>query len=395
VDRQFASSPARPQLMRAMNEQFMLERIRDAGRISRADLARTSGLSKNTVSLALSNLERAGLVRPSGVRTGVPGPAALLYEVHPEAGFVLGLDVGRRYLRGAVSDFSGTVRAKASVKAVAESASGRVAELVALAGSLCAQSGVAQGSISQTVLGSPGVYDRRRDVITLAPALPGWNKPSVLAELRKAFGDSLVIENDVDAAALAERAHGHGRDVDTFAFLSIGTGIGMGVVIDGKLHRGAHGIAGEIGYLSLDDEPGLGPADVLKPGAFEATASAAGIVRAARSAGMGGPLSAESVFAAAAKGDERAAKVVAAEARLVARAIGAVVSIVDPDLVVIGGGIGQATGFLDAVSREVRDVAPVVPELRVSVLGVDAVVDGCLAAGVELAWSHILSGILA
>jgi predicted NBD/HSP70 family sugar kinase len=386
---------ARPQLMRAMNEQFMLERIRDAGQISRADLSRTSGLSKNTVSLALSNLERAGLVRPSGLRTGQPGPAALLYEVHPEAGFVLGLDVGRRFLRGAICDFSGTVRAKASVKAVAESGPGRVAELVALAGSLCAQSGVSQANVSQTVLGSPGVYDRRLDAITLAPALPGWNKPSVLVELRKAFGDSLVIENDVDAAALAERAHGHGRDVDTFVFLSIGTGIGMGLVLDGKLHRGAHGIAGEIGYLSLDDGAGADPADARKRGAFEAAASAAGIVRAARAAGMSGPLTAESVFAAAAKGHGRAAKVVADEARLVARAMGAVVSIVDPDLIVLGGGIGQATGFLAAVESELRDFAPVVPGLRASVLGVDAVVDGCLAAGVERAWSRIISAIIA
>jgi predicted NBD/HSP70 family sugar kinase len=287
------------------------------------------------------------------------------------------------------------VRAAASVKAVAESGSGRVAELVTLAESLSAESGVPQGNITQTVLGSPGVYDRRRDVIALAPALPGWNKPSVLAELRKAFGDSLVIENDVDAAALAERAHGHGRDVDTFVFVSIGTGIGMGVVIDGKLHRGAHGIAGEIGYLSLDDGPGSDPDDARKRGAFEAAASAAGVVRAARAIGMRGPLTAESVFAAAAKGDERATKVVADEARLVARAIGAVVSIVDPDLIVVGGGIGQAAGFLEAVEREVHDLAPVVPELRVSALGVDSVVDGCLAAGVERAWTRITSAIIA
>jgi predicted NBD/HSP70 family sugar kinase len=118
---------------------------------------------------------------------------------------------------------------------------------------------VPQGNITQTVLGSPSVYDRRRDVITLAPALPGWNKPSVLAELRKAFGDSLVIENDVDAAALAERAYGHRRDVDTFVFVSIGTGIGMGLVLEGRLHRGAHGIAGEIGYLSSTTVPAPTP----------------------------------------------------------------------------------------------------------------------------------------
>src|SRR6266705_2904182 len=107
-------SAARPKLIRALNEQLLLDHIRRSGPCSRADLARSSGLSKPTVSLALANVERAGLVRRAGRRTGAPGPAAHLYEVRPEAGFVLGLDVGRRFLRGAVTDLTGIVRAKAT-----------------------------------------------------------------------------------------------------------------------------------------------------------------------------------------------------------------------------------------------------------------------------------------
>ena len=84
--------------------------------------------------------------------------------------------------------------------------------------------------------------------------------PSVLSELRERFGASLMLENDVDAAALAELAHGHGREVDTFAFVSIGTGVGMGLVLDGRLHRGAHGAAGEIGFMPFADGTGLGRA---------------------------------------------------------------------------------------------------------------------------------------
>src|SRR5271165_1379679 len=97
---------ARPQLMRAMNEQMLLQQVRAAGPISRADLARVSGLSKPTVAVALANLEHDGLVRVAGPRTGVRGPAALLYEVRPEAGYVLGLDVGREFLRGALADLT-------------------------------------------------------------------------------------------------------------------------------------------------------------------------------------------------------------------------------------------------------------------------------------------------
>jgi predicted NBD/HSP70 family sugar kinase/DNA-binding transcriptional ArsR family regulator len=382
-------APGRPQLIRAMNERLMLEHVRRARGISRADLARISSLSKNTVSLALAALERAGLVRATGVRAGLPGPAALLYEVHPDAAFVLGLDVGRNFLRGAICDFSGTVRARASIKARASSGAGRVAQLVELAEALCAEIGITRDDITQTVLGSPGIYDPRRDALALAGALPGWDKPRVLADLRRAFGASLMVENDVDAAALAERAHGHGRGVDSFVFVSVGTGIGMGLVLNGRLHRGSHRAAGEIGYLPLDGGESTDARDARKRGSFEAAASAAGIVRAARAAGLAGRVTARSVFDAADKGDKRAARVVAEEARLVARAICAIVTVIDPDLVVLGGGVGQAAGFLDRVGRELRTIAPVLPDLRVSALGVDAVVDGCLTAGADRVWDIV------
>ncbi len=98
---------ARPSLIRAMNEQLLLEHIRQRGPCSRAELARVSGLSKPTVSLALDNVERAGLVRIAGHRTGVPGRSARLYEIRPDAGLVLGLDIGHEYVRGAIADLSG------------------------------------------------------------------------------------------------------------------------------------------------------------------------------------------------------------------------------------------------------------------------------------------------
>jgi predicted NBD/HSP70 family sugar kinase len=104
---------------------------------------------------------------------------------------------------------------------------------------------------------------------------------------------------------------------------------------------------------------------------------------------MRGPVSARRVFMAAAKGDRRATAVVADEARLLARVLCTVVTIVDPELIVLGGGIGQAPGFADAVIGELRSLAPVVPEVRVSALGTEAVVDGGLAAAAELAWARL------
>ena len=372
-----ARQAARPQLLRAMNEQLLLAHIRDIGRCSRAELARVSGLSKPTVSMALTNLEKAGLVREAGQRTGVPGRSALLYEVRPEAGYVLGLHVGHRYLRGAVSDMTGDVLARSQSRAAGRGTSGRVDELASLADSICVEAGIDRTQVIQTVLGSPGRFDPRRNAITLAEGMAGWARPAAMAQLREAFGPDVVIENDVDAATLAERDHGAGTDAAAFAFVWVGTGIGMGLVIQGSLHRGAHGVAGEIGYMPLET------------GTLEAAGSAAAVVRAARQAGLRGPVSARRVFERAAAGDERAGAVVAAEARLIARTLSTVVTVVDPKLIVLGGGVGQAPGFAAAVATALADLGPIVPEVRVSALGHDAVVDGCLIAGSELAWQRL------
>jgi predicted NBD/HSP70 family sugar kinase len=390
---QLGGLAARPQLIRALNEQLLLSHIRQLGSCSPADLARISGLSKPTVSVALGNVERSGLVRAAGQRTGVPGRPATLYEIRPEAGFVLGLDVGHQYLRGALADMTGEIRTKLSARTRATSVRGRLAELVRLADTLSAEARLTRSDITQTVIGSPGVYDPRRDAIALTGGLAGWNRPAALAGLRAEFGPEVVMENDVDAAALAEQARGHGREFASFAFVWIGTGVGMGLVLDGRLHRGAHGVAGEIAYMPISDGQGADPEDARKRGVLEASGSAAAVVRAARRAGLRGPVSARRVFAAAAAGDARAAAVVAGEARLVAMAISAVVTVVDPELVVLGGGIGQAPGFATAVTAELRHLAPVMPEVRVSALGTDAVVDGCLAAGAELAWDRLTASL--
>lgn len=374
---------ARPRLMRTLNEQLLLERMRGNGPVSRSELAGVSGLSKPTVGLALASLERDALVQPAGRRAGNRGRSALLYEIRPDAGFVLGLDVGRRFVRGAVSDLGGAVRARGSRPARSSSGLARVRELGRLAEELLEEAGVNDNDrLLQTVVGSPGIVEPNGRALKLAPNLPGWERPAVLRDLRRLLGSETAIENDVDAAAVAERDHGHGRDVSTFAFVSVGTGIGMGLILEGKLHRGAHGAAGEIAFLPL-------AGDVL-----ESAASSAAVVRAARESGAR-PRSARSVFAAAASGDERAREIVAAEAAVVAHALTAIVAVVDPELIVLGGGIGRAPGFADEVARELARVTPVVPAVLPSALGEDAVVDGCLAVGSDQLWDRVLRSRLA
>jgi predicted NBD/HSP70 family sugar kinase len=269
-----------------------------------------------------------------------------------------------------------------------------VRELAALADELLRDTGLeANGTLLQTVVGSPGVVEPDGRALQLAPNLPGWERPGVLRDLRLLLGAETTIENDVDAAAVAERDHGHGRDVSTFAFVSVGTGIGMGLVLDGKLHRGAHGAAGEIAFLPLPNPP-LDPSEARRRGALESAASSAAVVRAARQAGTT-LRTARSVFAAAAAGDARARDVVAAEASVVAHALASIVAVVDPELIVLGGGIGRAPGFADEVGARLTRLSPVAPDVRPSALGDDAVVDGCLAVGGDQLWERVLSSRVA
>ncbi|HEY3609367.1 MAG TPA: ROK family protein, partial [Pseudonocardiaceae bacterium] len=283
-------------------------------------------------------------------------------------------------------DLTGAVVARETVRSRAAHGRRRVAELIGLADDLTGRAGIGRATVTQTVIGCPGVYDRHADTIRLTGGLTGWDQPGLPALLREAFGGSVMVENDVDAAALAEQAHGHGRHLSSFAFVTVGTGIGMGLVLDGHLHRGAHGVAGEIAFLPLAVDPILDEEEAQRRGSLEAAVSAAAVTRAARRAGMRGSISARRVFAAAARGDERAVQVVAAEAVVVAKAICAVVAVTDPELVVLGGGIGQAPGFAEAVTEALTALAPIVPAIRVSALGKDVVVDGCLAAGLDRAW---------
>jgi predicted NBD/HSP70 family sugar kinase len=373
-----------------MNEESIVNALRRSGPLMRADLTRVCGLSKPTVGLGLTNLERDGLVRPAGRRQGGRGPSAVLYEVNPGAGYVLAVDVGREFVRGALADLAGTVRARGHRSVHSATSRDLLSEVIGLAATLTEEAGLHREAVSDVVVGSPGVYDHRRDALFLAGGLPGWGHAKVVADLRRAFGPNMVLENDINLAALAERDHGHGRGVETFAFISVGTGIGMGLVLAGRLHKGVHGAAGEIGFLPLGGEGPVDPSDARRRGTLEAAASAAGVVRAAHRHGMSSRVSARQIFEAAAAGDQAAAAVVAEEVGLVARAVAAVCLVADPDLVVLGGGIGSAPRFAEAVAAELHVLVPTAPDLRVSAMGGEATVEGGLRLGLDRAWRRVL-----
>jgi predicted NBD/HSP70 family sugar kinase len=376
--------PGRPRLLRAMNERAVLERLRRAGPASRTELATATGLSKPTVGQALANLERAGLVRAAGQRTGERGRSALLYELDPTAAHVVGIDVGRAWVRVAVADLAGRVVARRDERSRARSAATLVQGVHDLAHRVVGEAGVPWGDVAHTVVGSPGVLDPASGRLRYAPNLPGWSRPGLVDDLRAALTPSLAVDNDTNLAALGERAYGRGRGVADFVYLSIGTGIGMGIVVDGELYRGARGAAGEVGFLPLADG-GLGAsAPRARGGALEEAAAAGGLVRTARQMGMRGALTAERVFNAAKAGEATALATVEREAERLAVVVAAVAAIVDPHLIVLGGGIGaNADVLLPLLESEVERLTPLSPPIVLSELGRDAIVLGAIATALD------------
>jgi predicted NBD/HSP70 family sugar kinase len=375
-----AVAEGRPNQLRALNERRVLETVMREGAISRAQLARVTGLSKPTVSLALARLEQAGLLLEVGRTAGGRGATALLYDLDPSSGHVLAIDVGRRWLRVVLADLAGRTLARRNERTRAQGAQALPRQLGTIARELVGAAGLTMADLTVATLGSPGVVPPTGDHVQLAPSLPVLQRPGVVERLRDELGGvELSIENDVNLAALAELASGHGKRNEDFVYVSVGTGVGMGLVLGGELRRGSTGTAGEIGFLPV---PGGAPGtSSRRRGSFESQVATDALVRSARERGLA-VRTAEQVVAAARRGDPTALATIEHEGELLGLGIAAVTAVLDPGLVVLGGGLGLGAGdlLLEPVRATLRRVAPAAPEVVISALNEDAVLRGALAA---------------
>ncbi|HEV7647332.1 MAG TPA: ROK family protein, partial [Actinophytocola sp.] len=234
-----------PASMRELNQRTVLERLRGGGSATRPRIAADTGLSKPTVGQALLDLEQHGLVRTAGRTIAGPGRSAVVYEVNPAAGHVLGIDIGRGLIRAAVADLTGAVVARLDEPNKAGSAGTLLRIVRDCAENAVAEAGLRLPDLVSAVVGTPGVPDPGSGTLRRAPNLPGWERRGLLNELHSVLGNDLgadlIVENDANLAAIGEHEAGAARGVDVFACLTVGTGIGMGIVVDGRLFRGAYG----------------------------------------------------------------------------------------------------------------------------------------------------------
>ncbi len=387
--------PGTPSLLRELNDRSALELLLTGGPMTRAQLGTHTGLSKVTASQLLSRLEERGIVAVAGELAGGRGPNAALYAVVPSTAYVAGLHVEHDEISAGVADITGTVVSRISVNpSTAEDPVNLVRGAVLAA---CAEAGVPPESLRAFVIGTPGVLDPRTGDPRLAVNLPAWHE-GVLAALRTDLDRPVTLENDVNLAAMAERAVGAAAGADDFVLVWLGVGLGLATMLGGRLHRGAGGAAGEIGYLPVPGVPL--PQDVTHPatGAFQRLVGAQALVPLAAEYGFRESTAARAVATAVqavARGERPGAAFLAELAGRVATGVAAVSVVLDPGLVVLGGDVGLAGGaeLASRVADEVGRISPARPTVVPTAVDGAPVLRGAILAAVDQARTELLASI--
>jgi len=302
----------------------------------------------------------------------------------PSAGdHVIGIDLGGSYVRAVLCDLDAREVSRATEPTPVTDAATVIATIAGLAQAVAEHGDIDFGRVAAVGVGVPAVADPGDGSLRLAPNLPSFGDRDVVAALRQQLGRPVALANDVNMATLAEHRRGLAVGIADFVFIAVGTGVGMGLVSGGRLQYGATGAAGEIGTLPV----GLDP---TRPGSghlvLEEIAGGAGLARryAQRTGTDVAGAGALDLYAAAAGGDADALALVDEQAVALALAVATVQSVLDPALVVFGGGLGSRADVVERVRDRLRDLSSHPLPLEASALGERAGLVGAAALAVEL-----------
>ncbi|MEU9480077.1 ROK family transcriptional regulator [Streptomyces sp. NPDC048191] len=425
--------PASPSTARAINDRLALGLLQQEGPLTAGQLKQLTGLSRPTVADLVERLTSAGLITVVG-ESGEQrrGPNARLYGIVADQAHLAALDVRTGGVFVLVSDLVGRVLAEASVPIGGETGTGPAVEQAVAAVERTVKEAGAVGRLHTVGIGAPGLIDPSTGDLRDSGGLPEWHRSLAAALQERLPGARVTVENETNLAALAEQREGAARDRDTFVLLWLGHGVGAAVVLDGTLRRGASGGTGEIGFLPVPGTASL-PSARDCDGGFHSLAGAAAISSLAAECGlpvpapMDGPGAAVVIREAVAEltedkavhpgadrpagpgavhpgaepfvGSGGAGAVRSAERflhRLADRiAVGAasVVAVLDPGCVVLGGEAGQAGGPVLAglVEERLRQMSPLLTEVRASTLGGAAVLRGALLTARDRAQDELFA----
>jgi predicted NBD/HSP70 family sugar kinase len=372
--------------LREANRLRVVDALRHEGSASRTDLVRITGLSRTTITTLVGDLQERGLVveqednadRPE--RPGRGRPPVLL-RLAPSAGAALGVDFGHRHLRVAIADLSSTVLAErridVDVDAAAATALDAAAELVE---EVLREAGVDRAQVVGAGMGLPGPIDRRTGTVGSSVILPGWAGLKAAEELSRRIDFHVEVDNDANLGALAECSLGAGRGMQDVVYVKVSSGIGAGLVLGGRVHHGATGIAGEIGHVQVRADGAV--CRCGNRGCLETVASGPALLSVLRPA-HGEQLTIGGMLELAAAGDLGTQRVINDAGRSIGHALGDLCNSLNPSAIVVGGDVSAAgtpllDGIREAVDRYAQPGAADAVTVTRGVLGERAEVLGAL-----------------
>jgi predicted NBD/HSP70 family sugar kinase len=354
----------------------VLEALANDAPVSRADLAETTGLSAATVGRTVDRLRRIGVIREHALEASGVGRPPRVLELDRRAASVAAIDAGGRTLRATIADLGGNLRRRVA-RPVRDpnSGNGLVDDIVALVTELA--DGEAPDSIRAVVAGVSGIVDHGSGRVLLSPDLPGLDGLDLANALQERLGLPASVDNDDLLAAIGEATIGAATGCRDVVFLSLGYGLGAGLIVDGRPLRGSSNAAGAIAFLS--------------PGRLEDRASGRAIptryrMAAGREADAAPADDARAVFDLAVRGNAVAADVVGAVITDLGDLVVDVAALLDPEVIVLGGGLTDAGAALfEPLSRRLAAAVPYPPRLLPSALEDAAVLHGAVSLGLALA----------
>jgi predicted NBD/HSP70 family sugar kinase len=362
--------------MLEVNASAILAQLRSARRASVSAIAKQAGLSRQAVTRSLAVLESMGLVEISGPdRTAAPaGRPPQIVRFRAEAGYVVGVDLKPQHVRIVVADLLGDLRSESTNPLTRRSLAGSLTAAVTEA---LDRAGIGAADGWHVSAAAPGIVDPGTGHVTLSPSMPEIVGDAIVTGIRAVVAAPVYVDNDIKLATQGEQWRGTPHAEETLVFIDWGERVGAGIVLRGELHRGASNDAGDLGYLDLIvPEPGVPGDHDLGP--FERWVGTRELLRLAGQGRTDEPTLPELVSAAR-RGEGWAGAAVATVCSRFAKGIAAIRSLLDPEVVVIGGDLAELGQVLiDSLVDALRSERLNQPRLEISALGADAIVHGAV-----------------
>ena len=372
--------------LRRLNRLRVIHALRDRGLISRAEIARRTGLSRSTVSSLVAELQADGLVieraEPAAAHGDQGGRPPILLSFDTSAGVAVGIDFDHHHVRVAVSDLSSTILAEREQALDTDHRAHEGLDAATeLVNEVLDEVAVDRSRVVGAGMCLPGPIHRESGVVGSTAILPGWVGVAAADEMRRRLDVPIFVDNDANLAGLAEAAFGAGRDAKDLVYVMISSGIGAGLVLNGRLYHGADGLAGELGHVLV--APGGEVCRCGNRGCLETVAGTDALAESLRRS-HGEGLDVEAMVRLAQEGDRAARRVIEDAGRAVGLVVASLVNVLNPELLIVGGDLAVAgdlllDGVRESLARAALPTAAEAATVVAGVLGDRAEVLGAIA----------------